>query len=82
MRVHSRLPRWCRLMWCWETAAHPSATWRDMTTDASAQQSAHRFGTLLGVFTPSVLAILGLIICLRFGWVVGNLGLPVHSWCT
>jgi len=60
-----------------------------MTTDASAQQSAHRFGTLLGVFTPrlgvftpSVLAILGLIICLRFGWVVGNLGLPVHSWCT
>ena len=48
-----------------------------MTTDASAQQSAQRFGTLLGVFTPSVLTILGLIMYLRFGWVVGNLGLPV-----
>ncbi len=48
-----------------------------MTTDASPQQPAHRFGTLLGVFTPSVLTILGLIMYLRFGWVVGNLGLPV-----
>jgi amino acid transporter len=48
-----------------------------MTTDASAQQPAHRFGTFLGVFTPSVLTILGLIMYLRFGWVVGNLGLPV-----
>ena len=47
-----------------------------MTTDASAQQPAHRFGTFLGVFTPSVLTILGLIMYLRFGWVVGNLGLP------
>ena len=48
-----------------------------MTTGASPQQSVHRFGTLLGVFTPSVLTILGLIMYLRFGWVVGNLGLPV-----
>ncbi len=48
-----------------------------MTTDAPAQQPAHRFGTFLGVFTPSVLTILGLIMYLRFGWVVGNLGLPV-----
>jgi amino acid transporter len=48
-----------------------------MTTDTSPQQSVHRFGTLLGVFTPSVLTILGLIMYLRFGWVVGNLGLPV-----
>ena len=36
---------------------------------------AHRFGTFLGVFTPSVLTILGLIMYLRFGWVVGNVGL-------
>ena len=46
-----------------------------MTTDASAQLPAHRFGTFLGVFTPSVLTILGLIMYLRFGWVVGNVGL-------
>jgi amino acid transporter len=34
-----------------------------------------KFGTFLGVYTPSVLTILGLIMYLRFGWVVGNLGL-------
>ena len=37
--------------------------------------SAEKFGTYLGVYTPSVLTILGLIMYLRFGWVVGNLGL-------
>ncbi len=35
---------------------------------------AKKFGTFLGVFTPSVLTILGLIMYLRFGWVVGNVG--------
>ena len=34
-----------------------------------------KFGTFLGVYTPSVLTILGLVMYLRFGWVVGNLGL-------
>lgn len=34
----------------------------------------HKFGTFLGVFTPSILTILGLIMYLRFGWVVGNVG--------
>jgi len=34
-----------------------------------------KFGTFLGVFTPSVLTILGLIMYLRFGWVIGNVGL-------
>jgi len=34
-----------------------------------------KFGTFLGVYTPSVLTILGLIMYLRFGWVVGNMGL-------
>ena len=34
-----------------------------------------KFGTFLGVFTPSALTILGLIMYLRFGWVLGNLGL-------
>lgn len=37
--------------------------------------TAQKFGTFLGVFTPSVLTILGLIMYLRFGWVVGNVGL-------
>lgn len=36
---------------------------------------AQKFGTFLGVYTPSVLTILGLIMYLRFGWVVGNVGL-------
>ncbi|MEJ2539221.1 MAG: Na-K-Cl cotransporter [Gemmatimonadota bacterium] len=32
-------------------------------------------GTFAGVFTPSILTILGVIMYLRFGWVVGNVGL-------
>lgn len=34
-----------------------------------------RFGTFSGVFTPSVLTILGIILFLRIGWVVGQAGL-------
>ncbi|MGB5160181.1 MAG: Na-K-Cl cotransporter [Thermoanaerobaculia bacterium] len=44
---------------------------------AAEHQPAEKFGTFLGVFTPSVLTILGLIMYLRFGWVVGNVGLPL-----
>lgn len=36
-----------------------------------------KFGTFLGVYLPSTLTVLGLIMYLRFGWVVGNLGLPL-----
>ena len=36
---------------------------------------APKLGTFLGVFTPSILTILGVILFLRLGWVVGNLGL-------
>lgn len=32
-------------------------------------------GTFGGVFTPSILTILGVIMYLRFGWVIGNVGL-------
>ncbi|MEA2009070.1 MAG: Na-K-Cl cotransporter, partial [Actinomycetota bacterium] len=32
-------------------------------------------GTFVGVFTPSILTILGVILYLRTGWVVGNVGL-------
>ncbi len=42
-----------------------------------AAAPAEKFGTFLGVYTPSVLTILGLIMYLRFGWVVGNAGLPL-----
>jgi amino acid transporter len=41
-----------------------------------AGEPVRKFGTFLGVYTPSVLTILGLIMYLRFGWVVGNMGLP------
>jgi len=35
-----------------------------------------RLGAFLGVFTPTLLTILGVIMYLRFGWVVGQMGLP------
>lgn len=44
-----------------------------MTNPAPAAPK--KFGTFLGVFLPSILTVLGLIMYLRFGWVVGNLGL-------
>lgn len=34
-----------------------------------------KLGTFIGVFTPSILTILGVILFLRTGWVVGNVGL-------
>ncbi|MFZ0243378.1 MAG: amino acid permease [Desulfobacterales bacterium] len=34
-----------------------------------------KFGTFAGVFTPTLLTILGVIMFLRLGWVVGNAGL-------
>ncbi len=36
---------------------------------------AKRFGAFAGVFTPSVLTILGVIMYMRLGWVVGHAGL-------
>ena len=44
----------------------------------SAEQpsvNGRKFGMLAGVFTPTVLTILGAIMYLRTGWVVGNAGL-------
>ncbi len=34
-----------------------------------------KLGTFIGVFTPTILTILGVIMYLRFGWLVGQLGL-------
>ena len=44
--------------------------------EAVAQPSlGKKYGVFLGVFTPSILTILGVIMYQRFGWVVGNAGL-------
>lgn len=37
--------------------------------------AAKKFGTFAGVYTPSVLTILGVIMYMRLGWVVGEAGL-------
>ncbi|MDO3379046.1 hypothetical protein [Geoalkalibacter halelectricus] len=42
---------------------------------ASSGADGRKLGTFLGVFTPTILTILGVIMYLRFGWVVGNVGL-------
>jgi len=44
----------------------------ESTKGAAAQQ---KLGTFLGVYTPTVLTILGVIMYLRLGWVVGQVGL-------
>ncbi|MBU1096444.1 MAG: Na-K-Cl cotransporter [Bacteroidetes bacterium] len=42
-------------------------------------QEIKKFGTFGGVFTPTLLTILGVIMYLRLGWVVGNAGL-MGAW--
>jgi amino acid transporter len=49
----------------------------ESTQAGTGAEAPQKFGTFLGVYTPSVLTILGLIMYLRFGWVVGNVGLPL-----
>ena len=44
---------------------------------SSTTQPAQKFGTFLGVYVPSVLTILGVMMYLRFGWVLGHTGLPL-----
>ena len=41
----------------------------------TAPEVSSGLGTFGGVYTPSILTILGVIMYLRFGWVVGNAGL-------
>lgn len=47
-----------------------------MPEKKTSPASGYQFGTFQGVFTPSILTILGVIMFLRFGWVLGNVGLP------
>ncbi len=46
---------------------------------SDAEKSMVKFGTFGGVFTPTLLTILGVIMYLRLGWVVGNAGL-LGAW--
>ena len=39
------------------------------------RSAGYGFGAFAGVFTPSILTIIGVVMYLRFGWVLGNLGL-------
>ena len=45
--------------------------------NSTRKEAAPKFGTFLGVYVPSVLTILGLVMYLRLGWTLGNLGLPL-----
>lgn len=44
-----------------------------MNNDSSRQ--GYGFGTFQGVFTPSILTIIGVVMYLRFGWMLGHVGL-------
>ncbi len=64
--------------------ATPEQTSKTGDEGSSPRASAHfkaqststaKLGTFLGVFTPTLLTILGVIMYLRFGWVVGQVGL-------
>ncbi len=39
------------------------------------EKKGYGFGTFQGVFTPSILTIIGVVMYLRFGWMLGNVGL-------
>ncbi len=47
----------------------------ESTANQTIPASSSGLGTFGGVFTPSILAILGIIMYLRLGWVVGHVGL-------
>ena len=42
---------------------------------AAEKGKGYGFGTFQGVFTPSILTIIGVVMYLRFGWVLGSVGL-------
>ena len=45
------------------------------SADTNSGDGARRLGTFGGVFTPSILTILGVVMYLLLPWTVGNLGL-------
>ncbi len=46
-----------------------------LQSDGAPTSTSKQFGTFGGVFTPTLLTILGVIMFLRVGWIVGNAGL-------
>ncbi len=46
-----------------------------MKTKNNEEKRGYGFGTFQGVFTPSILTIIGVVMYLRFGWMLGNVGL-------
>ncbi len=46
-----------------------------LSTSTPQREGHRRYGTFEGVFVPTLLTILGVILFLREGWVVGNAGL-------
>lgn len=57
------------------TSSQPMAQGPQEQIEAHEEKSQKKFGTLSGVFTPTLLTIIGAIMFLREGWVVGNAGL-------
>jgi len=45
------------------------------SVESTPTKGRKKFGTFGGVFTPTLLTILGVIMYLREGWVIGNAGL-------
>lgn len=59
-----------------EQAVRADATGnRTRKSELRKKAESRQLGWFLGVFTPTLLTILGVIMYLRFGWMVGNLGL-------
>ncbi len=48
---------------------------QETAKNEDALRGGYNFGTFKGVFTPSILTILGVVMYLRFGWAVGSVGL-------
>ena len=57
------------------TTPHTSRKSPNSRPHGKADRGGYGFGTFKGVFTPSILTILGVIIYLRFPWVLGSVGL-------
>lgn len=52
-----------------------SSMWRELRRRLAPNNGRPKLGAFIGVFTPSILTILGVILYLRTGWVVGSVGL-------
>lgn len=60
-----------------DTSAQPATSASELAAPEEGAPTPERkkFGTFGGVFTPTLLTILGVIMYLRLGWVVGNAGI-------